>query len=110
MKNIITLFIFALLISSCAEKPKYSIDDYSSLEGLYSAEVENIIGKPDEVDIDDEGKIYIYKQILVTNFEKKCDLTIYFNGVNSARYTNDIVGTIKPSSCEDASLVEKWTS
>jgi len=103
MKNTITLFIFALLLSSCTEKkPKYSIDDYSALEGLYSAEVEDIIGKPDVVD-DVEGKVYIYKQILVTNFGKKCDLFLYFDGLTTGRFTNDIVGTIKTSSCEDTS-------
>ena len=105
MKNTITLFIFALLLSSCAEKkPKYSIDDYSTLEGLYSAEVESIIGEPDVVaDTDGYGKVYTYKQILITNFGKKCDLFLYFDGVNTGRFTNDIVGTIETSSCEDTS-------
>ena len=105
MKNTITLFIFSLLLSSCAEKKlKYSIDDYSTLEGLYSAEVESIIGKPDVVDdIDGYSKVYTYKQILMTNFGEKCDLFLYFDGVNTGRFTNDIVGTIKTSSCEDTS-------
>ena len=105
MKNTITLFIFALLLSSCAEKkPKYSIDNYSTLEGLYSAEVESIIGEPDVVaDIDGYSKVYTYKQILITNFGKKCDLFLYFDGVNTGRFTNDIVGTIETSSCEDTS-------
>ena len=103
MKNTITLFIFALLLSSCAEKkPKYSIDDYSTLEGLYSAEVESIIGEPDVVE-ELESKVYTYKQILITNFGKKCDLFLYFDGVNTGRFTNDIVGTIETSSCEDTS-------
>jgi len=117
MKNTITLFIFALLLSSCAEKkPKYSINDYSTLEGLYSAEVESIIGLPDVVDdIDGYSKVYTYKQILITNFGKKCDLFLYFDGLNTGRFTNDIVGTIKTSSCEDTkelpeSIVKEYES
>ena len=109
MKNTITLFIFALLLSSCAkktkysEKNKYSIDNYSDLVGLYSAQVEDIIGKPDVVDDDGWEKVYTYKQISLTNLGNKCDLFLYFDGVRPGRFTNDIVGTIKTSSCEDTS-------
>ena len=99
MKKKLLLILFVTAFHQVNAQSK-KIDDYSTLEGLYSAEVENIIGKPDVVKEDGEVKVYFYKQVLETNFGKKCDLFLYFDGENSGRFTNDIVGTIDIYSCK----------
>ena len=54
------------------DKEQIEIEDYSILEGLYSAEVESILGKPDVIYNGDEfNKVYFYKEILETHFGKE---------------------------------------
>jgi len=112
MKKLI-LLLFIPLVFGCGNDSKKEgkerdmvtdvkeVDNYYNLEGLYSADVESILGKPDAVYIEDQFyKVYFYKEILETSYGKKCDLFLYFDGVNTGRFTNDIVGTIEAYSCQ----------
>ena len=63
MRNIITIFIFALLLVSCAEKPKYSIDDkpmsgYMLDEVQYTAMVDKFMKAYRDNDMESTKNIF----------------------------------------------------
>ena len=101
MKKLILLLFIPLVFGCGNESKKKEIDNYYILEGLYSVDVESILGKPDAMYKEDLfNKVYFYKEVLETSYGKKCDLFLYFDGVNTGRFTNDIVGTIEAYSCK----------
>ena len=72
MKNIITFFIFALLPSSCAEKPKYSIDDgpmssYMLDEDQYTAMVDKFMKAYRDNDMEPAKNIFSKDAVFSVN-------------------------------------------